>query len=473
MAYSNNKITAPVSIYDVQRALGNASPDLGTLCKATNINKWARYKPIRTTTPIVGALTFSTRKARQFGLEVPYCDNGVLNDKVYKLVYQEGYESEGWNYLQPRGDRTAQGGTKEFYRLTDFARNPDETTPSSSGDPTAATLQGYNHKAPLPFTAVLNVEGMTEMSDATGKYYEINTQVMSQLTVELVNDGGDDLHLQDFIDLSENSGSTRWRPVLQVFNNYKPAGGTDWWQRTSPDFEKSGTAITSTASASVSVAIDLTDSYFTPYIGNGYMFHLCIGVGLCDTASPIAYSKLFILPYTDQQYDDYMLPFYYRFTLVSHAARTLKATAMQFFDGGYARWTAATGTAPYFQVTSNATGALRLTLTISKNSQAADFVGEHGTAQSGYTALKLQVRERITGQATETIYYLSPATSSWYAANDILIPAGSTSETVTLYAMLTAADIPTDSTASYYIYINSGGIDWSNIGYFSIHKNRN
>lgn len=48
MAYDSNTqiISAPVSIYDVQQAIGNASPDLGTLCRAGTVNKWARYKPV-------------------------------------------------------------------------------------------------------------------------------------------------------------------------------------------------------------------------------------------------------------------------------------------------------------------------------------------------------------------------------------------------------------------------------------------
>lgn len=46
MSYANNAISAPVSIYDVQRALGNSSSCLGTLCRAVNINKWAKYKPV-------------------------------------------------------------------------------------------------------------------------------------------------------------------------------------------------------------------------------------------------------------------------------------------------------------------------------------------------------------------------------------------------------------------------------------------
>lgn len=41
------KITAPVSIEDVRQVLVASSRDLGTLCKHTNINPFARFKPVR------------------------------------------------------------------------------------------------------------------------------------------------------------------------------------------------------------------------------------------------------------------------------------------------------------------------------------------------------------------------------------------------------------------------------------------
>ena len=37
-------ISAPVSIDDVKRALGESSNDLATLCKSENINIWSKYK---------------------------------------------------------------------------------------------------------------------------------------------------------------------------------------------------------------------------------------------------------------------------------------------------------------------------------------------------------------------------------------------------------------------------------------------
>ena len=48
MAYdpTTKIINAPVSIYDVQRAIGDSSTDLGTLCQQQKINRWSKMKPV-------------------------------------------------------------------------------------------------------------------------------------------------------------------------------------------------------------------------------------------------------------------------------------------------------------------------------------------------------------------------------------------------------------------------------------------
>lgn len=47
MSYDRNtqRISAPVGMYDIQQALSQGSPDLMTLCRASNINIWSRIKP--------------------------------------------------------------------------------------------------------------------------------------------------------------------------------------------------------------------------------------------------------------------------------------------------------------------------------------------------------------------------------------------------------------------------------------------
>ena len=47
MAYSNNIISVPVSIYDLQQVLSAGEDDLGTLCRRANVKKWAKYKPVQ------------------------------------------------------------------------------------------------------------------------------------------------------------------------------------------------------------------------------------------------------------------------------------------------------------------------------------------------------------------------------------------------------------------------------------------
>ena len=47
MAHTTNKITAPVTLADIQAVIGNSSIYLGTLCAAGTVNKWAKYKPVK------------------------------------------------------------------------------------------------------------------------------------------------------------------------------------------------------------------------------------------------------------------------------------------------------------------------------------------------------------------------------------------------------------------------------------------
>jgi len=46
MSYDSGKIYKPVSIADVQKAIGVTATDLATLCKSSNINQYSKYKPV-------------------------------------------------------------------------------------------------------------------------------------------------------------------------------------------------------------------------------------------------------------------------------------------------------------------------------------------------------------------------------------------------------------------------------------------
>jgi hypothetical protein len=121
MANSGGLITAPVSIQDVRQVLGNSSTDLGTLCKASQTNMWAKYKPVvlalidtvsqfdktnnkwyswatwwKGTTGTCGCVPYVLRSIADV---VDHCSGGL----------------NGWSYTKPGG------GAASPYRLTDFA----------------------------------------------------------------------------------------------------------------------------------------------------------------------------------------------------------------------------------------------------------------------------------------------------------------------------------------------------------------
>ena len=142
---STQKITAPVSVYDVQRAVGASSSDVGTLCKYANINKWAKYKPLKVAQ--LNPLGASARATANHGIvniptwsylskmaEFLFSDNrGSLPSSDYPSCGY-GVNIEYWGYDKPTGTILSP------YRLTDFS---EYSVPSSSP-------KGYYHGAQAP-----------------------------------------------------------------------------------------------------------------------------------------------------------------------------------------------------------------------------------------------------------------------------------------------------------------------------------
>ena len=106
MAYSNGIITAPVSFYDVQLALGDSSQDLGTLCKSTKINMWSRNKPMDY--PALFSNNNGIGINNKYGLFAQKTDNCVYLNQVYN------YGLNGWSYENPYGTVLSP------YRMGDF-----------------------------------------------------------------------------------------------------------------------------------------------------------------------------------------------------------------------------------------------------------------------------------------------------------------------------------------------------------------
>ena len=147
-------ISEPVSIYDIQKALGtDGGGDLGTLCKSANINKWTMYKPEGKVSGsgITGNmprdyLTLAQRKSNYFGLtpqqntkakQVAYGYGGTdahnVGDSGYSVANILAANIE-WPYTKPSGNAVSP------YRQTDFACDRAKTY----------GIQGYRHQARSP-----------------------------------------------------------------------------------------------------------------------------------------------------------------------------------------------------------------------------------------------------------------------------------------------------------------------------------
>lgn len=136
MAYdsTNQIVVAPVSVADVQKALGTSANDVGSLCSSLLINKWAWYKPIMY--PTVAILTESMRQTKYYGLffrENTDAENLLKSSSptvdMFNAAASSSYE---WSYIRPMG------GGQSPYRLADFVSDTTDT-------------MGYKHSTKPPF----------------------------------------------------------------------------------------------------------------------------------------------------------------------------------------------------------------------------------------------------------------------------------------------------------------------------------
>ena len=192
MSYSNGKITAPVSIGDIQNAIGaSGGGDLGTLCRHSNVNPWAKYKPVqKNKIDTTDEWDFTNSKWKSTATWWKGATNvsiGGITPKSLQITtatlptFMGFYDGNmnGWTYDKPGG------GVNQPYRQTDFAH--------------------YNHLAPPP------VQGFT-MNDKVSQYGRL---FASALYTPQINDG-DSLTLYDF---TSQAFSTLYWGILIAQNN--------------------------------------------------------------------------------------------------------------------------------------------------------------------------------------------------------------------------------------------------------------
>ena len=164
MAYSNGKISAPVSIYDIQRVLGVSLTDLGSLCTSDKINMWSKFKPVRSdigslidTTTYLSGTTWNESLSSQWwrdtlDLFTHNCKYGIYAQTGTSLAAIFGHYTNNrvWQYIMPSG------GIRP-YRQLDFLQ--------------------YNHKAPHPLGSISAPSSLILTSAADGGW-SINVAMM-------------------------------------------------------------------------------------------------------------------------------------------------------------------------------------------------------------------------------------------------------------------------------------------------------
>ena len=165
MGYNNGVVTAPVGVRDVQRALGNGSPDVYTLARAGSIKRLSPYKPIRgnlnnyTDTP--GTLSDTDIINRNLGFIFPTFTGQSFNTIIKNIITNSnqwstnpgdsdlntrGSIGNGWVYNMPVPQT-------HYARLTDFnhydhnSPNEYEATTFEVLDSTKSIYSGGSYTA--------------------------------------------------------------------------------------------------------------------------------------------------------------------------------------------------------------------------------------------------------------------------------------------------------------------------------------
>ena len=132
----NGKITAPVSIDDVKRALGESSDDLATLCNNDGIAPWSRCKPIAYSQPFTDippvredrtinvTSYYGAPCIVRCGILVPEIKYDVNNfNAIFDIAERLDSDNTWGNRFAPSATYNGyhlHGGTSEPYRLGDF-----------------------------------------------------------------------------------------------------------------------------------------------------------------------------------------------------------------------------------------------------------------------------------------------------------------------------------------------------------------
>lgn len=197
MSYNSDSgiISAPVSIDDVKRALGESSNDLATLCKSENINIWSKYKPINCkgefkeypiredSDEIVTSSYSKYTCVVRCGMNIPmdtyknlrnnYGGEGFAINGCYNLhldnIYGKNCGISADTTTMVSGKHFPKGGANSPYRLSDFRNynSKAEENRCLTSLPQYNTVEVY-YSSTLKFNCVLymntNVDNNTNLT---------------------------------------------------------------------------------------------------------------------------------------------------------------------------------------------------------------------------------------------------------------------------------------------------------------------
>ena len=187
MSHNNGIIKAPVAMSDVQAVIGSQSTDLGTLCSHANINKFARFKPVRY--PSVGLITNANRQSVAHGIVFP---DVVRSTSVSGAVIQDAAAND-WDYQLPVG------GASSPYRLSDF------------GNVESRNSNGYYHGAVPPIQVVYPRGGWT--------FSRGSTQRSLVISIDLDPDDSE-INLQSYDFISSGLNLNEWKLIAYLDTPY-------------------------------------------------------------------------------------------------------------------------------------------------------------------------------------------------------------------------------------------------------------
>lgn len=239
MANSNGKITAPISLKDVQTVLGSSSNDIGKLTTYISINKWSKYKPTvyNSVKPDDDQWKASDGKC---GLNIPtYPGYGSVITPM-SFLYDLKRGTTKWGYKKPIGDNGSP------YRLSDFKNYYHKARSFIDSFKITKINEDASHSAEIPFSFIINIDSLA-LTDI-----KINGVSLSDFYVGAILFKGDTY----FGATSENNLSSESSDSIKLTNlnsrngNYTIAFFLSSVKRTCDDNDVSG----------VYIPLDMTDN---------------------------------------------------------------------------------------------------------------------------------------------------------------------------------------------------------------------